>query len=262
VKESLCKAFCADLDVVKVPVGLAVSHRSWEFGGDRICLYVVGPDQNGLWKIQDDGTTVPYVEATDADLGLPARRELFTNFLSESSAVYNEETGELSTLPLAEAAVPSAAIRFFSLLTRVQDLALLTRERVEQTWVQEVERDLKNALASRATISKNAALAPELSDYPADLIIAAADRAPVALYFGISDAKAYEALLLRTQAKYHFGLDSPVILVLEDDNGISRRQRLRADANLIVPRYRGAEHDTIGRIVEEATGRRPDTSVH
>ncbi len=263
MKEALCKAFCAQLDVTQVRAGLAVSHRSWEFGGDPICLYLIGPDQNGLWRVQDDGTTVPYIEATGADLELPARAQVFASLLTENSAIYKEETGELTTLPLKESDIPAAAMRFFAMLMRIQDLAVLSRERVEQTWIEEVERDLRKGLGGRASIAKSTPLAPELAEYPADLVIRTAERPPVAVYFGTSDMKVYEALLLRTQAKYHFGLDSPVILVLESDSSISKKQRLRADANLIVPRYRGAEHDAVGRIIEEATGRRPEAvSVH
>jgi hypothetical protein len=261
MRDALCKAFCADLSVTKVPVGYAVSHSSWEFGDDPICIYIVGPDADGLWTIQDDGATVPYIEASGADLDIPARARAFQAILDDYAASYDDANCELKSYPVPEAAIPAIALRFFSAIVRVQGLALMSRERAQQTWTEELERDLEKALAGKAAITRGVPLTPDLADYPPDLVVRADERAPVAVYFGLSDAKAYEALLLRTQAKYHFSLDSPVVLVLENDNSISRKQRLRADANLIVPRYRGAERDTIGRIVEEATGSRPGTGM-
>ena len=257
MKDALCKAFCAGLNVTKVPVGYAVSQTSWEFGDDPICIYIVGPDIDGLWTIQDDGTTVPYIEASGADLDLPVRARAFQGILDDYDAVYDEISCELKSRHIPESAISDVALRFFGVITRVQDLAMMNRERAQQTWTEELERDLEKALAGKGTITKGTSLTPDLIHYPPDMIVQSDGRPPVAVFFGVSDAKAYEALLLRTQAKYHFGLDYPVILVLENDNSISRKQRLRADANLIVPRYRDSEHDTIGRIIEEATGSRP-----
>src|SRR5476651_1930187 len=131
MKDALCKAFCANLSVTKVPVGFAISHQSWEFGGDAICLYLVGPDSDGLWKIQDDGTTVPYVEASGADLDLPIRAEAFHALLAEFGATYDDENTEISTSLLKEEEIPLVAVRFFGLIMRVQDMALNSRERAE-----------------------------------------------------------------------------------------------------------------------------------
>jgi hypothetical protein len=96
-----------------------------------------------------------------------------------------------------------------------------------------------------------------LSDYPADAVVRAKDRAPVAVFFGTGDAKVYEALLLQANARYEAHFDVQVIVILEKDGSVTRKARLRADNHLIVPRYRNAERDAIGRIMEAAVVERP-----
>ena len=147
-----------------------------------------------------------------------------------------------------------------ALLLRLQDLLLLARDKVESTWVQEATRDLEAALVGRAAIEFDAPAAPELSAYPADIVLRANDRDPVAVFFGSTDAKVYEALLLHSVARYQAGIGCAVVVLLEKDNAVTRKARQRADNNLIVPRYRGDETAAISRIVEEATG--PSLSVH
>jgi hypothetical protein len=257
MKEQLCAAFCEELEVHEVPAGIAVGTAFDKGDGDRIGFYIIGPDEASTYRIQDDGSTVPYIEAAGADLGIQSRAEVFAALLEEYGASYDEDTCELVTDRLAIVEVPQAAMRFVALLLRIQDLLLLTRERSESTWVQEATRDLEEAVAGRASIELNAAVAPALSAYPADLVLRANGRDPVAVFFGTNDVKAYEALLLQSYAKYQEHIDCSIVVLLEKDTALSAKVRLRVDNNLIVPRYKGGEKDAIGRIVEAAVGERP-----
>lgn len=264
MKEELCKAFCEDLRVQAVPAGLAVSTRTWTVAGDPLVFYLIGPSQDGWWYVQDDGTTMAYLEAIGADIDLRSRADVFHLLLVEYGAEYIEETGEIRSIACKNSALSQVALRFVALLLRVQDLFFLVRERVEQTWTQEVERVLAVALEGKATIRKNAPLHATLKEYPADIaIFSVEDRPPVGLFFGTSDIRSMEALLLRSKAFGELAKDYPVILMLEQEGTIAKKQMARADANLIVPRYRGTEVEAIGRVFETVTGRlyRPE-QVH
>ncbi len=256
MKKELCEAFCQALDVYEVPAGMAVGTGFHREDGDRIGFFVIGPDADGRFVIQDDGVTVPYLEASGADLDIQARADAFHALLNEYGATYNEETCELMTLALDRNAIASSALKFVALLLRLQDILFLTREKVESTWVQEATRDLQIASAGRVAIEFDAPVSPELETYPADVVLRAAGRDPVALFFGSSDSKVYEALLLNSFARYQIGVPCSVAVLLEKDNSVTRKARQRADNNLIVPRYRGGEKEAIGRIVEAATGSR------
>jgi hypothetical protein len=257
MKQELCEAFCQELEVVPVQAGLAVGTGFEKGDGDRIGFYIIGPTDDGLYRIQDDGSTVPYLEAAGADLDLSTREKAFHSLLEEYNVEYDYDSCELTTSLLSVDEVPKAAMKFVAVLLRLQDMLLLTRERAESTWIEEATRDLEQAIASRASIEPNSAVAPQLSAYPADLVIRSSHRDPVALFFGSSDLKVYEALLLHACAKYQMNIPCAVVVLLEKDSSISRKNRIRADNTVVVPRYRDGEKESIGRIVEEAIGQRP-----
>ncbi len=257
MKQELCAAFCHGLEVTEVPAGLAVGTAFQKSDGDNIAFYVIGPDEEGLYRVQDDGSTVPYLEACGADLGIEARREALDEILSEYGVSYDESTFEITSEPIPKDCVPSVGLKLVSALLRLQDLVLMTRERSENTWVQEAKRDLEQAATDSVIVEYDTAVAPQLSDYPADAVVRALNRDPVAVFFGTSDSKVYEALLLQSNARYVVHVNIQVVVLLEKDNSVTRKARLRADNHLIVPRYRNAERDAIGRIMEAAVGERP-----
>ena len=257
MKEDLCSAFCQQLDVVEVPIGLAVGTGYLGNAGDRIGFYITGPDASGYWRIQDDGTTVPYIEASGADLSVSTRAEAFEMLLSEYGAIYDDEACELTTGPIERDDLPAAAIQFVALLLRVQDLVLLTGERARSTWVEEATMMLESAIEGKAEIVPDGIVYPDLAEFQADIVLRGKGREPVALFFGVSDVKVYEALLLHSYARYQLRRNCSVVVLLESDASVTKKARQRADNHVIVPRFKGAKADAIGRIAEEVIGERP-----
>ena len=128
MKEELCKAFCQDLEVVKVPAGLAVGTGFQKSDGDHIGFYIIGPDASGQYRVQDDGATVPWLEACGVDLGLEAGAPRLRQMLSEYGVTLDKETFEITSDPLAKSAVPRAGLRLVAALLRLQDSGLMTHE--------------------------------------------------------------------------------------------------------------------------------------
>lgn len=257
MKEELCKAFCHELEVVSVPAGLAVGTAFQKSDGDPIGFYIIGPDSQGFYRVQDDGSTVPYIEACGADLGIESRAHAFHEILQEYNVLFDENTLELSSPQIARDLVPKAGLKLVAALLRLQDLVLMTRERAESTWIEEVKRDLESASKGRFHVEYDSPVSSSVSDYPADIVLRAPLRDPVAVFFGTSDSKIYEALLLQQSARYEAKIKCSVVVILERDTAVSRKARLRADNHLIVPRYKDAEKDAVARIVEAASGERP-----
>lgn len=255
MKQELCKAFCDQLRVRDVPAGLAVSTAFTLSHGDPVGFYVIGPDILGRFRIEDDGTTIPMIEAAGADLEAQTRQEAVEAMLNEYGAIYDAERGELRTLPVAPDDIPHAALKFVALLLRLQDLVLLTPERVASTFREDAVKAIRVALANRATIRENESIAPGI-EFPADLIIEATGRDPVAVFLAMSEQRVLEAVVAQMAATYEAHSSCPVIALLDKDTSVSRRMRQRASNRLAaMPIFEGDERAAIQRIELEVLGR-------
>lgn len=255
MKEALCKEFCDQLQVRKVPAGLAVGTSFMGLNGDRIGFYVIGPSANGLFQIEDSGTTVPILEACGADIELGTRAQAFHDLLDQYEAEYDEDRGELKSRLVRESEVPKAALKFVALLLRLQDLMLLTKEKAESTFKEEALRDLKRTIGDRAIITVDDVVSDELNEFRADAVVRAFDRIPVAVFFVTADPKLYEAMLLQTEAEHKAHVECRVVALLERESCVSRKAFSYAMNRLIPLRYRGDEKSAMQRIALESLGR-------
>ena len=255
MKEELCQAFCGELSIRTVPAGFAISTAFDNVYGDPLGFYVVGPDHSGKYRIEDDGASVAFIEATGADLKSKTRAEAFNELLSEYGIIYDEESGELITEPLIENQIPKQAIRFIAFLLRVQDMVLMAAERAASTFREDAMRVIEEKLGSQTTITENEAVNEALSDFPADVVIRAKNRDPVAVFFGLSDQKVTEAILLHMAATYEAKTPCSVVALLEKERSISQKTMQRAVNRLAAtPIFRGDEGHSIDRIAREALG--------
>jgi len=124
VKEALCKAFRDDLSVRAIEGGLAVSTPFDSASGEPIGFYIMR-DAAGQFHIEDDGSTIPMLEARGVDFSTEPRRQGLSALLAECGAVFDSVRRDLRTLPMPEGDIPGAAMRFVTLLLRVQDFLLL-----------------------------------------------------------------------------------------------------------------------------------------
>jgi hypothetical protein len=254
MKEALCKEFCDQVRISTVPDGLAVGTSFIGPDGDPIGFFVIGPSERGLFRVEDSGSTVPILEASGADLDLPSRSQAFYDLLAQYDVQYDEIRGELKTPPLEEAEVPRAALRFLTLLLRLQDLTYLAREKAENTFREEAIRDLETAIGNRAKLTQNDIVDESLKEWPADIVIRAPNRKPVAIFLVMENAKLYEAMLLQTDAELKAKVECTVIALLETDTSVTQRV-LKQAMNRVTPlHYRGDEKTAIARIGREALG--------
>jgi hypothetical protein len=251
MKEALCKEFCSQLQVHKVPEGLAVGTNFTGLSGDPIGFYVVGPDSQGLFKIEDNGTTIPILESAGCDLSTGARRAAFNDLLNHYEVSYDEESGELKSEPLPESLIPKAALRFVAMMLRIQDFLLLTRERVENTFREDAMNHLRITIGESATITENDIVNEELGDFRADAVIRAPHSVPIALYLVMNDAKLYEAMLLQSEAEHKVHVPIKVIALLERQDSVMKKTFTQALNRLTPLQYRGEEGPAMARIKRE-----------
>ena len=109
-------------------------------------------------------------------------------------------------------------------------------------------------IGERAKVMPNYVISTALQEIPADLGIIADGRSPVAVFFGLSDVRMMEALLLQSYAQQS-RQECSVIVLLETEGSVSAKMRQRANNHLTaVPNFRGEERAACARIAREALG--------
>lgn len=254
MKELLCQEFCNQIQVHAVPAGLAIGTSHIGLTGDPIGFYVVGPNANGNFRIEDSGTTMPILDSCGADLAIESRASLFRELLAQYDVEYDDDRGELKTRSLTESEIPKAALRFFAFLLRVQDLTFLTQERAENTFKQEAIRDLRSEIGQLATITLDDVVSDAIADFKADIVVRAQGRAAVAVFLVRSDAKLYESMVLQSEAQYKAKVECRIIALMEDDSSVTKKAFSQALNRVIPLKYRGEEQSAIQRIAYEAVG--------
>ena len=260
MKEQLCQAFCAQLHVERVLVGWSVQTPYRLPDGDPVMFFIVD-DPGGAAHLEDDGATVGLLEAGNVSLDKRgARYAAFADLLAQHSASYDEKDGVIRTEEMPLEQIAAAAVKFTALMLRVHDLALLTVERVKQSWRDDAVRDLHAKFDGVATVEENVPVSSKTSGIEADIVIRAPERPPVAVILATSNAKGLTALVLKMELAKYQHQDTPVILIVErsKDNPLSEGTYALAQSRLDgVHTYRGTELEAMSAISRFVPG--PET---
>ncbi|BAI96002.1 hypothetical protein Sj15T_03350 [Sphingobium sp. TA15] len=256
MKEALCQAFCGDLKLTDVPVGYAVTTTFRRDDGDSVAFYLVrDPTRPDIYRIEDDGTTIPFLEASGVELSTDTRSNAFQSLLESHDVEFDEDEMLLHTASLNQSELPKAAMRFLSFMLRINDFLLLTKDKVVSTFKEDAVNQILDRLEGKATIDLDKPVGRHLSDTIPDMVIRANNRPPVALFFGTSAQRVNDAIFLQMQALYEVKEAVQVIALLERENVIGHDLRRRAANRLAaLPIYRGDETTAINRIEREAIG--------
>jgi Domain of unknown function DUF1828 len=249
MKDLLCRAFCESLDIRNVPAGYVVRTPYDNSDGDPLLVYFVREGRK--WRIEDDGTQVPLLEAYGVDLGGRARGDALSALLSEYEAKFDPERRTLSTNSYSESDIGNVALRFVALLLRIQDLALLSPQIVRSTFRDDALVALHDNFDKFANVEESVALSPELLGQEADMIVRAPNAPPMAIYLATSEEKALQALISKMEAEKYRGIDGKVVLMVERAkvNPVKETTLSLAMARLdSVVSFREAKQDTMQRL--------------
>lgn len=256
MKEALCQAFCGDLKLTDVPAGFAVTTTFRRDDGDSVAFYLVrDATRPGIYRIEDDGTTIPFLEASGVDFSTETRSDALDSLLDSHGVEFDEDEMLLHTLSMPEAHLPKAAMRFLSFMLRINDFLLLTKDKVASTFKEDAAAKILERMEGKAIVEQDKPVSPAMSDTLPDMVIRAPERPPVAVFFGTSAQRVNDAIFLQMQALYEAHEQVQVIALLERENVIGHDLRRRASNRLTaVPIYRGDEPTSINRIEREALG--------
>ncbi len=258
----LCRAFCNEISIKEVPAGLAVSTPFRRSDGDAVAFYVVYDSVlPGLVRLEDDGETMPYLEACGVDFETQTRMRALQDLLTEHGAEYDEVEATIHTSNMRQEEIPQAALRFVALLLRLPDFLLLREEHVESTFKEDAAKRIKERIGARAKIREGEIVSHSLTEIAPDMILRADDRDPVAVFFAQSSPRVYDAIILQMAALYEAREPLSVIALLEAENSISREMQKRASNRLTaVTFWKGDEIASVQRIEREVVG--PGNVLH
>jgi hypothetical protein len=252
-KDMLCSAFCASLNIRTVPAGYAVETPYTDSDGDPLVLYYVRQGTGDRWRIEDDGTQVPLLEANGVDLSGKARGEALSYLLTEYGAYYDREARVIHTTFHSRDLLGAASIKFVALLLRLQDLALLSPHVVRNTFREDVLAAIKQTFGPGVEIEEQVPVSSELAAYNADCLITSREPsiAPLAIYLGVSEERALQALVLKMEMEKYRSISTRVVLMLEKakENPLRESTYALAQARLDdVLSFRGVEVDAMQRL--------------
>lgn len=255
LQEKLCNEFCGGLVVREVPIGFAVGTSYQAPDGDHVGFYIERMKNSSLFRIVDNALSVTTLEALGAEVEENAtRKEVFETLLEQYGVEFDSETGELSTPAMEETSVPHAALQFLAFMLRVQDIAFMSFERAASTFREDALSILKEVVGNRAEVVEDSFVLESLEEFPADAGIRAPGKPPVALFFGSSDNKVNEAMLLQAWA-LNAGISCSIVALIESEKKISSRVRQRANNHLdAVPVFEENKYQSIVRVATEAFG--------
>lgn len=254
IKEQLCHTFCDTLTIREVPAGFAIGTDYDGLGGDPVGLFVLGPDADGKYVVQDDGITIPTLEAMGADFTNKSRHEAFIELQQVYGVEFDDETGELKAKSPDGASIAPTVIRFIAFMLRIQDIAFMAVERAASTFREDALKELRLVIGKRAVVHENYIVAESLAEFPADVGIIAEGMPPVALFWGITEAKLLEALLLQAYAASK-DISCAVVTMLETEKSASEKMRQRIHNHLdAVTYFRGDAQQACARIARQALG--------
>lgn len=194
-RDALCRAFCADVEIYDVPMGLAVRTPFTRPDGDYLGFYVRRDRPTGQFRIEDDGATVAFLESQGVDLDVDSRSELFHSLLSEYGAEYDEQQVLIHTPYMREGEIGPRALAYSEMMVRLFDMLFLNSKRVARTFKEDLGKLIEETFRGGHVIEQDSFFSEEMRDYVADYIIRSPAGGALAVFAGTTEPKALEALL-------------------------------------------------------------------
>jgi hypothetical protein len=153
--------------------------------------------------------------------------------------------------------LPDHAMRFVALMLRLQDLELLHPSTVESTFREDATEALQQRFGAAGRISFDVPPAADLSDmFVADALIGAANEPQVAVYFGTTDSRVDEAVMLWMDSR-QARRKLRVAVMLEREKPLLHGRTLRRAMNRVdaTVAFRGDESGALNKLERLVDGK-------
>lgn len=258
LQSGLCKVFCEHFHVHKVPVGFSVKTPFIKEDGDYISFFLVRNNETpGLFRLEDDGDSVPDLVSLGVDFENETRLNALHEMTKEYQAFFNENEMLIHSEYLPEKELLDKTILFTALLLRIQDFSLTTREIVRNTFKEDLKTAVENAFKDKAIVNFDVPPSHNLQDYKVDILITPPNGPSMGIYAGTSENKALEALVLNMHLR-DVGLESntKTMLIFETPRAEKIKDRTFSrviNSNIEIAAFVGHEADVMHKIEEQIT---------
>jgi len=224
--DDICKAFCQPIALHSLPIGYALRtpYRGTDCDPITICIRRDDAASEERFRLEDDGQTIGFLEASGVDFDTDSRFTALAEMLREHDAYYDQDEVLIHTQYLDPSEIPSACVRFTALLLRLNDLLLLAPGRVRRTFFEDVVELVKDQFGETA-VQLRAPLNAAMKDYIVDIIVRSPDGRTLAIYAATSETKALEALLFSRECKDQNVPNVRSMLILENPKPRDIRNR-------------------------------------
>lgn len=229
LRDSLCTTFCRDVAVVERADDFAVALPLSGRDGDQITAYV--KPMGGGWRVSDKGATMMRLSYENdlTKLLTGARERLYSTVLHESGIT--DDDGELY-LDVAADALPRALFTLGQGVTRIEDLGLWTRTRVESSFYEDLQSIIR-AEVGEDGVSESYQVpgVPSSAEYLVDFCVKTSGR-PLYVFGVLNGDKArLTTIILQHLAKHSPNFESMVVYADIDDIPRADTKRLMSAAN-------------------------------
>lgn len=254
LQQRICKAFCSDVRVNSIRGGFGVSTPFLDaHTGDMLGFYILGQTDSQKYRLVDDALTVARFESEGASLDSPNRRNSFDEILVAYGGVYDDETGEISIDDVQPDQVERKSLAFMAMLLRMQDMYLITREKVKNTFADDVASRLSAQTIPGFRFESGRPVHENLKDVIPDFVLRRDGASkPVALFLVSTNEKLWQAIYLKLVAEHEARQPVSVVALLESINSGTIDARAKASNRLdAMPNWRGDETAAFHRIMSE-----------
>ncbi|UWQ40146.1 DUF1828 domain-containing protein [Leisingera aquaemixtae] len=255
VQKRICAAFCDGLSVQEIPLGYAIKTPFTWLHGEP--LVVFGERYNGMVRMRDAGDTLALLEDVAGDLTVGTKLDAMRQLAHEHGLTFDEEDSLFLSDWTDEANLGDATIRFMSFLNRIQDMSLLSREKVSSVFREELVEAIKERFSEDYHVGVRESVSKDHKEYTADVIIRDAQM-QAAIYAATSEVNVLEALLTEQVFGREHEFRTVPVVVFENfmHSKVSAKTRRRAmnSAKLQTADWSGGRDDVIDKLSQIMQG--------
>lgn len=223
IEHDLCRAFCTDFTVSQTAQGSLFVSTPFSFpDGDSFSFYIDEIPTGGI-RISDKGATMMHLSYEyDVDKFTEGNRgRIFNQILSESGVSNDDGNIYIDTY---NANIAKAIITLGQALTRILDLSFLNRTQVENTFMEDLEKELLEIAGENLIVNYEPDI-PDADNYRSDFCIKG-NNFPI-LVWGVSNSNKARLATIIIQHLQQLNFTFRSLVVYQNMAAIPQRDVIR-----------------------------------